>query len=75
MAILQKRVEASKAIGQYKKINNMTILQSGRWENILNKHLAKSKDTDLSERFIGKLFKAIHEESIAHQTEIMNVKK
>jgi len=75
MAILQKRMEASNSIGQYKKENNMTILQSGRWETILEKQLAKSKDTNLSERFINKLFKAIHEESIAHQTEVMNVNK
>ena len=75
ITILQKRMEASNEIGQYKKKNNMTILQSGRWKNILEKHLEESKETNLSERFISKLFKAIHEESIAHQTEIMNVKK
>ncbi len=73
--ILQKRMEAANTIGQYKKANNMTILQSGRWESILDKHLAQSTHTRLSERFINKLFKAIHEESIAHQTEIMNMKK
>ena len=75
MDILQKRMVAANGIGQYKKANNMTILQSGRWESILEKHLAKSKDSNLSERFISKLFKAIHEESIARQTEVMNVKK
>ncbi len=75
MDILQKRMDAANGIGQYKKANNMTILQSGRWESILEKHLAESKDTNLSERFISKLFKAIHEESIAHQTTVMNVKK
>ncbi|MDE5421831.1 bifunctional 3-deoxy-7-phosphoheptulonate synthase/chorismate mutase type II [Ancylomarina sp. DW003] len=75
MAILQKRMEAANGIGEYKKANNMTILQSGRWESILEKHLAEAKNSNLSERFISKLFKAIHEESIAHQTEIMNVKK
>ncbi len=73
--ILQKRMEVTNSIGQYKKDNNMTILQTDRWESILKKHLAESKHTKLSERFINKLFKAIHEESIAHQTKIMNIKK
>lgn len=70
--ILQKRMEVARAIGRFKKENNMTILQPRRWEEIIETSLHKGRDRDLSDRFINKLFKSIHEESIAKQTEIMN---
>jgi len=72
MAIVEKRMEAARAIGQYKKENNMTILQSGRWEDILKKSIENGEKHDLSADFITKLFKAIHQESINKQTAIMN---
>jgi chorismate mutase len=59
--IMQKRMEVAKAIGRFKKANNITILQPRRWDEIIE-----------SNRFINKLFKVIHEESIAKQTDIMN---
>ncbi len=70
--IMQKRMEVSKAIGRFKKENNMTILQPRRWEEIIESSLRKGKERDLSERLINNLFKAIHEESISKQTDIMN---
>ncbi|NOZ48201.1 MAG: bifunctional 3-deoxy-7-phosphoheptulonate synthase/chorismate mutase type II [Chlorobi bacterium] len=72
MDIIQKRMKVAELIGRYKKQNKMTILQPVRWEEIIDKNLLKGLKRNLSERFVTKLFKAIHEESIAKQTTIMN---
>ncbi len=70
--VLHKRMEVSKGIGGYKMENNMTILQPGRWEDILSDCIQKGQRRELSQAFITKLFKAIHQESINKQTEVMN---
>ena len=70
--IMEKRMEMVKSIGRFKKANNITILQPRRWEEIIETSLQKGNVRGLSERFINNLFKAIHEESISKQTDIMN---
>lgn len=70
--ILQKRMEIVKSIGHFKKANNITILQPRRWEEIIESSLRKGEIRGLSSHFINHLFKAIHEESISKQTDIMN---
>jgi len=62
----------SDQIGELKKKNKITILQTNRWEEILTEAKTKGLAVGLSERFIDKIFKAIHEESIQHQNEVMN---
>jgi len=73
--IIQKmgeRMQLSEKIGQYKKDNNITILQVNRWEEILNKRINYGKALKLSPEFTEKLLELIHAESIRKQTEIMN---
>ena len=72
MDLLQKRMKVSVDIGKYKKENNMTILQQGRWSDILKKNKDKGLKRDLDEDFISKIYKAIHQESINKQTDVMN---
>lgn len=72
MNILEERMEVVKKIAEYKKKNNLTILQSARWEQIIEKNLEEGSSKGFSEKFINRLFKAIHQESIAYQTKIMN---
>ena len=72
LQILKERMELVKSIGQYKKKNNMTILQPDRWEKVLHKSVTKGKQKDLNPAFVSKLFTAIHQESINKQTIIMN---
>jgi chorismate mutase len=59
-------------IGEYKRSNNITILQSNRWNDILQKAFTKGAGLGLSEEFITKYFDAIHLESINHQNNVMN---
>jgi chorismate mutase len=70
--IFEKRMHVSDKIGHYKKEHNISILQTQRWDSILNKYLLMSEQRGLSEEFIQKVFSAIHEESINHQNRIMN---
>jgi len=70
--LLEERMEVVKKIGRFKKNNNLTILQSTRWEQIIEKNLEVGSSHGFSEKFINSLFKAIHQESIEYQTKIMN---
>lgn len=70
--ILDQRMKIAEKIGRYKKENNITILQSSRWDELLNKRIELAAKKGLSEEFIIKIFRAIHQESINHQTLVMN---
>ncbi|HCL08220.1 MAG TPA: 3-deoxy-7-phosphoheptulonate synthase [Flavobacteriaceae bacterium] len=69
---LGKRMLVAEAIGQLKKEKNVAVLQSKRWNEILGKMVLEGEQHNLSEEFILKLFKAIHQESINHQKQILN---
>lgn len=70
--ILERRMLVADNIGKVKKENNIRILQTNRWDEILNKMMLKGNKKGLSQEFIDKLFRAVHQESINHQTKIMN---
>jgi chorismate mutase len=72
MTILSQRMKIADKIGAYKKNNNITILQTNRWNEILEKAFAKGDKLGLSKEFIVKYFDAIHLESISHQNKVMN---
>ena len=70
--LMEQRMKVAETIGKYKKDNNITILQSMRWEEIIRKAIEKGAHKGLSAEFIDALFKTIHQESINHQTKVMN---
>ena len=72
LQVLEKRMDVADKIGSYKKDNNITILQSSRWDQLLTQRILDGEKKGLSEDFVVKLFRAIHQESINHQTKIMN---
>ncbi|MES2005014.1 MAG: chorismate mutase [Bacteroidota bacterium] len=72
MQILSQRMKVAENIGQYKKDNNITILQTNRWNSILERAFAKGEKLGLSKEFVTKYFDAVHMESINHQNKIMN---
>jgi len=72
--ILESRMKVAETIGQYKKEHNITILQTNRWKEIVNKTVSKCADKGLSTEFISTVLKAIHQESINHQMRVMNEK-
>ena len=70
--ILGKRMQVADAIGQLKKDHNVAVLQSKRWNEILGTMILEGEEKNLSEEFVLRMFKAIHQESINHQKEIIN---
>ena len=70
--ILGKRMSVAKKIGALKKKNNVAVFQSKRWNQILEKMIVEGAENKLSAEFIKKVFKAIHQESINNQNEIIN---
>lgn len=72
MQLLGQRMKVAEKIGEYKKNNNITILQTNRWNEILERATQKGEALGLSKEFITKYYDAVHMESINHQTNIMN---
>lgn len=70
--IFECRMAVARKIGEYKKKNNITILQTSRWDQMLTRRIEEAQQKGLSEDFIVKIFRAIHQESINHQTRVMN---
>ncbi|MBT8178462.1 MAG: bifunctional 3-deoxy-7-phosphoheptulonate synthase/chorismate mutase type II, partial [Eudoraea sp.] len=70
--ILGKRMEVSDQIGELKKDRNVAVLQTNRWNSILGKMILEGESKGLSEEFVLRMFKAIHQESINHQEKILN---
>jgi chorismate mutase len=69
---LGKRMKISDGIGALKKKRNVAVLQSTRWNEILGAMILEGESKGLSEEFVLKLFKAIHQESINHQEKVIN---
>ena len=71
LQLLARRMEVSAQIGEYKKQNNVTVVQMDRWKKILADHVAAGADMGLSPVLINKVFEAIHQASIERQSDIM----
>lgn len=72
MQLISQRMSIAEKIGEYKRNNNVTILQATRWNEVLDKALLKAGKVGLSEEFIARYMDAIHMESINRQNKIMN---
>ncbi len=70
--IFEKRMKVVEEIGKHKKENNITVLQSHRWDDIVRNRVNLGSRKGLSEEFIMKVFQAIHQESINKQMVVMN---
>jgi chorismate mutase len=71
---LVKRMEISDEIGLVKKNTGMQILQTGRWDEVLERNIIDGKSKGLSKVFLINYLSAIHLESIDRQNSIMNNK-
>ena len=71
---LGSRMKICRQIGQYKKDNNIAILQTSRWDSLLAKAVEKGKEYGLSEQVVTEIFTAVHDSSVALQNEILSGK-
>lgn len=69
--LLATRMQLASEIGQYKRDNNIAILQPDRWQAILEESARRAEQRDLSAELVKRVFKAIHQESINRQEAIM----
>lgn len=64
---LGRRMEISRRIGDYKKSNNIPVIQSGRWEEVIRSASSEAKNYGLREDFVKSIFSIIHDASIEEQ--------
>lgn len=72
---LGSRMKISRQIGEYKRDNNIAIIQASRWDTLLGKVVEKGKEYGLTEKFLNDVFNAIHEASVEIQNEIISKQK
>ena len=68
LTILSKRQEVSEAIGDMKRDLAVTVLQPGRWDEVLRDRLEQARSLGLPEDLVKEILEAIHEASIQRQS-------
>ncbi|WP_262490409.1 bifunctional 3-deoxy-7-phosphoheptulonate synthase/chorismate mutase type II [Hymenobacter lapidarius] len=71
MQLLGRRMAVAEKIGQYKKENDITILQTARWNEVLERAIRQGQSVGLSTDFVEQYLAAVHLESIGHQNKVM----
>lgn len=72
LELLAKRMRVSREIGTFKKEHNMTVVQTERYDEILNKRISQAEKMDMNPEFMRVVLEAIHEESVRQQIVILN---
>ena len=65
--LLARRMDISEAIGRIKDSSGLTVLQTGRWNSVLERVRALAKEKDLDEDFITEIYTTIHRASMERQ--------
>ncbi len=69
--LLGQRMAVSEKIGQLKKKQNVAILQTQRWQEVLENRKRSGALCGIGEETVEKIFMAIHQESINRQDKVM----
>lgn len=72
LQIISQRMKIADRIGQWKKENNISILQTKRWQQSLERSVKRAEKLGLSREFIFRYWEALHLESINHQKKILD---
>jgi chorismate mutase len=72
LEMLARRMALIQELAEYKKENNVKILQLERWQEIFKTRPEWGRKLNIDEKFVGELYKLIHIESIRKQTEVLN---
>ena len=70
--LLSKRMRISREIACYKREHSMAVVQTGRYDEILNKRGAQGALCGMSGAFMRSIFETIHEETVRQQIELIN---
>lgn len=69
--VLAARMKVCVAVGQYKKEHNIAVVQSNRYNEIVERLTKEGKEVGLTEEFVKKIMDTIHEESVRQQNELV----
>lgn len=72
--LLASRMQICREVGQFKKEHNVSVLQTDRYNEILEKRGVQGTMCGLGKDFVQSIFKLIHEESVLQQTSLINNK-
>ncbi|WP_435354550.1 chorismate mutase [Emticicia sp. SJ17W-69] len=72
LEVLAARMAVVEKLGEYKRENNVAVLQLDRWKQLHNNRADLGKRLNLYPELVEEMFKLIHMESIRKQTEVMN---
>ncbi|MBR5085889.1 MAG: bifunctional 3-deoxy-7-phosphoheptulonate synthase/chorismate mutase type II [Muribaculaceae bacterium] len=72
LEVLDRRMNISRQIGTLKKNHKLQVVQTDRYDSILNKMIEQGDKHQLAPTFIKKVMSAIHEESVRQQIQILN---
>ncbi len=70
--ILAKRMGVCRDIGRYKKEHRMSVVQAGRYNDIIRSRVKAGEDMGMGAEFMKTIMLAIHDESVRQQIEIIN---
>lgn len=68
--LLSKRMEVVEKVGKIKKEHQVPPLDTKRLKEVLNTKKNKAKIVGVSEKFVEKLFKVIHDHSVKLQKKL-----
>lgn len=72
LELLAKRMRVSREIGTYKKEHNMAVVQTNRYDEILQKRIGEAVKMGMDSEFMRIVLEAIHEESVRQQIDVLN---
>ena len=72
LEILNKRMSVSREIGCYKKGHDMQVVQTNRFDQILQNRVKQAQEMGMNGDFMKTVMSAIHQESVRQQIEIIN---
>lgn len=67
LALIKRRFNITKSIGEWKKKNNISVFRQNRYEEILKKNEIRSNRYNLDLDLINNIFNIIHEKSVEQQ--------
>lgn len=72
LEILARRMSVCRDIGRYKKEHRMSVVQAGRYNDIIRSRVKSGEEMGMGAEFLKTVLLAIHDESVRQQIEIIN---
>ncbi|MGH7203218.1 MAG: chorismate mutase [Candidatus Levyibacteriota bacterium] len=70
IALLAKRMQTVKLVGEYKAARSIPPLDKNRWQEVLASKIKQAKTLGLSEKLVEDIYERIHQEGLRIEKEI-----